>query len=746
MQRDPKYLGSMECTVLGAPLMAGMPGTIQIIYTVGAYGIDDGGAIYILRQGVTDWQPIQVVDPSGFGYATAVSSGNVRLELEAADGIRPYENAIRVRVRDGCLKEGETIRVVLGDTSQGSPGLLTQTVAEKKHKIIVAVDPFNCNRYEEIHPIAFLTVLPGAPDRIEAVLPSTVKCGEQFYIKLRVIDMYGNACEDFTGEVNLEPPEGMDLTEQTVCFKPGDRGSRFLAAVLHREGLYRICGVQPYYKIQVTSNVCMAKNELQYRLFWGDMHGQNNEASGLGSMDDSLWFARHIGMLDFTGWQGNDFEVSDQNWKNVKDALNTCYIPGKFVTFLGYEWSGVTSAGGDHNIYFKGADAPIRRTSQWLYKDGQTYTGYGRADDGTDCYPITKLWKAFCGREDVMAIPHVGGRAANFDFYNPEFIKVVEIHSHHGIFDWFQDEAVKRKMKVGFIATSDDHTSRQGLSFPVGTNSENFGATFDVTSGLTAVYAKELSREGIWEAFQARRCYAATNSRTILLFQVNEHMMGEEIDISDAPKLFVSIDSAAPVDRIEFYRDLKRLKTVYWGEEDPSSQVKRVKVVWSGVRTRFRKKSVLWDGSIFVRGGRIVAAENYSIDRDCEGIQSWSNQFVNFRSKTSGDEDGVILDVIPTSGERCQIIFASKQATKTVDLSELGREPKEFFVSPENCKVQFGLEPRRQDLKPEQSFHIQQELTDTQPTAGLNIYYVRVYLKDGNRAWSSPVFVNYSGD
>ena len=259
-----------------------------------------------------------------------------------------------------------------------------------------------------------------------------------------------------------------------------------------------------------------------------------------------------------------------------------------------------------------------------------------------------------------MAIPHVGGRAANFDFYNPEFIKVVEIHSHHGIFDWFQDEAVKRKMKVGFIATSDDHTSRQGLSFPVGTNSENFGATFDVTSGLTAVYAKELSREGIWEAFQARRCYAATNSRTILLFQVNEHMMGEEIDISDAPKLFVSIDSAAPVDRIEFYRDLKRLKTVYWGEEDPSSQVKRVKVVWSGVRTRFRKKSVLWDGSIFVRGGRIVAAENYSIDRDCEGIQSWSNQFVNFRSKTSGDEDGVILDVIPTSGERCQIIFASK--------------------------------------------------------------------------------------
>lgn len=136
MHRNREYLGCMECLVLGEPLMVGMPGTIQITYTVGAYGIDDGGSIYILRQGVTDWQPIQTANPSELGYITASSSGNVQLEIERAEGIRPYENAIRVRVRGGCLKQGDTIQVILGDTRQGSAGILTQTVSKRGTSMI----------------------------------------------------------------------------------------------------------------------------------------------------------------------------------------------------------------------------------------------------------------------------------------------------------------------------------------------------------------------------------------------------------------------------------------------------------------------------------------------------------------------------------------------------------------------------------------------------------------------------------
>ena len=103
----------------------------------------------------------------------------------------------------------------------------------------------------------------------------------------------------------------------------------------------------------------------------------------------------------------------------------------------------------------------------------------------------------------------------------------------------------------------------------------------------------------------------------------------------------------------------------------------------------------------------------------------------------------MILDVVPTSLEHCQIIFASKQVTLTVNLSDLSQEPVEFPVGAENRKVQFSLEPHLPEFLPNQPFHFECELSDNQPEDGLNIYYARVYLKDGNRAWSSPVFVNH---
>lgn len=186
-------------------------------------------------------------------------------------------------------------------------------------------------------------------------------------------------------------------------------------------------------------------------------------------MDESLTFARDIGLLDFSGWQGNDFEISDRDWEEVRAAIARYHQDGKFVVFLGYEWSGITGNGGDHNIYFRGDTGELHRSGQWLWKEDGRLLASGRRNDGTDCPRISDLWRVFAGRSDVMAIPHVGGRYANFDFFNEDFTSVIEIYSHHGIFEWFLEDAIRRNMKVGFIAASDDHTSRMGLSYPMNT-------------------------------------------------------------------------------------------------------------------------------------------------------------------------------------------------------------------------------------------------------------------------------------
>ena len=41
-------------------------------------------------------------------------------------------------------------------------------------------------------------------------------------------------------------------------------------------------------------------------------------------------------------------------------------------------------------------------------------------DAATDCFPVTELFAQFAGRDDVMLIPHIGGRYADIvGFHDP---------------------------------------------------------------------------------------------------------------------------------------------------------------------------------------------------------------------------------------------------------------------------------------------------------------------------------------
>lgn len=743
MRLNSTFLGKLECFA-ERELVAGLPNTLHFIYTAGRYGVDDGGSIRFARQGVTDWQPVQITDETQAGYTTVSTTGQVSVQLDLhCDGVRPYENVITVKVTDGCLCENDKIEVILGDRTHGSAGILTQTVAEQEHRVVLLVDLFGGNRFEEVSPACMLCIKNGSCADFHALLPSTVEAGEKFWLKLRVLDAYGNRCEDFEGNILLTCPPGLWCEENTLSLTAQNRGVCRVRCCAQSEGVYRVRAEMPYYGLSTVSNACKTVAQGAPRLYWGDMHGQNNMASGIGTMDDSLQFAKEMGALDFTGWQGNDFEISDENWRCVLEQLEQYNCDGEFITFSGYEWSGITSGGGDHNIYFRGGETPLHRSSQWLCKRTGKLLGYGKEDDGSDCYPVSELWEKHRGSNSMMAIPHIGGRHGNLDFYSPEHIRLIEIHSHHGIFEWFLREAVERGLRVGFIASSDDHTSRLGLSYPVGTSSGDFGATFDVKSGLTAVYTDALTREGLWDGLWRRCCYATTAARILLHFYVNGHPMGSEITACTAPEMTLEVHGTAPIDRVELYRGLTLLGRFYRAAPDETAAVKRVKIVWSGLRTKFRKKSVVWDGSIFVENGRITGAENYSVDRPHEGIVSRGNQELRFQSRTSGDEDGVVLDILPVPGRACTLSFASRQKCAEVKLEELTAEPLEIAVGEVDKTVAFCLDAPRADPADESAYDFTCSYIDEACVEGMQPYYAKVFQRDGNRAWTSPVFVEY---
>lgn len=697
-------------------VIAGSMNTWELVYHVGKYGIDDGGSIRVARRSVSDEEDPQFENPDDSGYTVVKASRDVRLEyfFSKRGHIRPFRAALQVDVHDGSLYPGDTIKIIYGDRARNGPGLRAQTFREQEHIFKVLVDPFGTGRFKEIEESPQISIIGGPAAKLEVSAPSTTKTGESFEVIVRALDSYGNRSDEYRGKISFVN-EGVHYSH---IFNDDDSGAHRFEFKLEDPGLQTLKVVDDENHKAKSNPIIVKSEEGRYKLFWGDMHGQTKQTVGTGSLDEYFLFLRDVAGMDFGGWQGNDFQITDCLWEKVRDKTSAYNDPGKFILFLGYEWSGLTPAGGDYNIYFLGDEKNIHRSDHWLIND--------QSDEKTDRYPISELWKEYKGRGDVMAIAHVGGRHANLDFIDPEFVPLIEVHSHHGTFEWFLEEAIKRELKVGFLAASDDHTCRPGLSYP----SENF----TTKGGYTGVYAKELTREALWEAFWARRTYGTTGERIILDLKVDGHMMGEEYKAERPPEIEVTVHGTKPLHAVEV---MNGTETVYRHPfAEPKDGDSILKIEWSGARVKSRPKRVDWSGGLYINKGRIVNFKEYSFDYLEQGIKQETNQKITWSSTTGGDADGVLLKI--DAPEDAEATFYSKQTTFIFRPSEIKHEPTIIEIGPVNRFIKLqaikdGPLPSSLGFK----------IVDEKINKGVNPYWVKVTQSDGSNAWSSPIYACY---
>ncbi|MDH5791498.1 MAG: DUF3604 domain-containing protein, partial [Candidatus Bathyarchaeota archaeon] len=286
-----------------------------------------------------------------------------------------------------------------------------------------------------------------------------------------------------------------------------------------------------------------------------------------------------------------------------------------------------------------------------------------------------------------------------------------------------------RGLRVGFVANSDDHTCRPGLTYPSG--------GFTTKGGYTGVYAKELTREALWEVLWSRRCYATTGERMILHVDVDGHMMGEEFETDKPPKISVRIMGTAPLHEVEVKRGVENIhRHPFAKPRDDADRL--IKVEWSGVRVRGRPKRVDWEGGLQLDRGRIVSYEEFAFDYANQGVRWITNQRLEWASTTGGDPDGVILKL--DAPEDAEVTFNSKPMTFSFKLRDIDYEPLVVEAGGVNQKVKVsaisgGELPRSLDFS----------YVDEDPMGGVSPYWVRVVQSDGGMAWSSPVYVDYRG-
>ncbi len=727
MAVNPGDLGSAALSP-NTPVTAGSMSSWRLTFTVGKHGIDDGGSIIVARRDVSDWELPQFDRPLESGYVTVETTGsaNVRLTYDSERYIRPWRAALVATVYDGSLACGDQITITYGDTRQGAPGMRAQTFPESAFTFRVLVDAFGTGWYYDVPNSPAVAIIGGYPNELHVVAPSCVQPDHPFSLKLRVVDSWGNPSHQFAGIVSLSPCEGVCLPAESLTFTSEMNGVATLeGVVITTPGVHRIEAAGAGLRGQSNPIQCLASTHESSSspILWGDLHGQTGITIGTGTVDEYLTFGRRAAFLDFTGWQGNDFQITKDGWAQVKEAVRRHHEDGAFVVFPGYEWSGLTPHGGDYNLHFLEDEPPLHRSSHWEVEDG--------SDLESDRYPIDTLWQeAVAQKRELLAVPHVGGRHANLDFLDERLSPVIEVHSHHGTFEWMIADAFARGYRVGFCAGSDDHTCRPGLSYPTLQASRSL-ASFDVYGGYTAVFTSEFTRRGIFDALFRRHCYATTGARILLRVSAGSHIMGDAITVSEPPRLQITVGATAPLLEVEVYRGTELIHRAPVRRPQTSGQ-RRVQLLWSGVRVRSRGKRVTWKGSITTSGGHIRAAYTVAFDRPQDGITRISNQQVDFFSTTSGDIDGVILDV----SDDATLRFHCPHVQFETPVASIGWERQVFAAGGVNQRVevsQTSAQPGPLEFDVE---FIENELHD-----GTHPYWVRVVQEDGHMAWSSPIYI-----
>jgi hypothetical protein len=701
------------------PVVAGETGTWKITYHAGRYGIDDGGVIKFAWRDVSDWAYPQFDDPSAPAFASVVTDGpaSVRPWFDKQRYVRPWRLCVTVDIFDDSLREGDTITLTIGDRSGGSEGSRAQTFCKEAFEFRVSVDWCGTWVYTEV-PSPVFPIVNGPPAKLVVVGPSMTTPNTPAWAGVKLEDLWGNPCRDYTGEVRIGA-EGVVGLPDSYRFTDQDLGAhRFEGLSVSETGTYAVKAEDVASGLSAEGNplVCVSAMP-EDRPFWGDLHGQSEETVGTNPVSSYFTFARDSALVDFAGHQGNDFQITEAVWDEIKHQANTHNDPGRFVAYVGWEWSGNTPVGGDHNVYYPGDDGPLYRSSHVLIPD--------KSDLNTDCLHVTDLYQALKGK-DVLLVPHVGGRYANLEWHDPELEAVVEVYSEWGEFEWFLKEAIEKGYRVGFTAGSDDHKGRPGAAY-------SGSGSFGVYGGLTCIQAKELTRESLWEAIKARRCYGTTGQRILIEATADGHPMGSAYTKDSGPVIDVHVIGTAPIERIDIVRGIE---DIYSFPEEPKRSSNRVRVAWSGQRIRARNRLVRWDGGLTIDKGQLSDVSGYAFDTPAEGITAVSDQSIDWRSVTTGDADGVLFDF--DCSDDAKIDFNTPVLNRTVTVGTLKLGPVTVEAGGVDMKVVFEMEPVGIGREARVTFK------DENAPKGIHPYWIRVTQMDGAKAWVSPFYVEIS--
>ena len=461
-----------------------------------------------------------------------------------------------------------------------------------------------------------------------------------------------------------------------------------------------------------------------------------------------------VTQIPLEGWKPS--AQLQREWAEVNDVTRSCNAPGEFVTFPGYEWQGNGSSG-DHNVIARQEGLP-------LFEVDTLAELYDRLRDHT-----------------ALAIPHhvgyrAGVRGRDWSVMDETLSPFCEIFSVHGCSETDEEWIGLRNnphMGPGTGGSTWEDALQRGWHLGAICSTDNWGAMpGHFGRGRMACLAEELTRESLWEAFCARRVYGVTGDRIELDFTLDGQPMGSILQGSDIRKIRVNVRGSDAIDRIELLRNGRVIAThCHQGTWSipPSGRRHRFKLRieagWGPRRGELPARSHSWEGKLHIKDGRIQGTEPCWVSPG-QGTPRVDGDTATFTFLTPVDlpeywhnADVFEFDADPGSPVRIQMNERQAEATA----AELAQGSRELWYKDECVSLlerHAGIEPyspERMDVYhhlaykvkihraiPEAGYTASLDVDDDEPLCGETHYRVRVEQRNGQRAWSSPIWVQPS--
>lgn len=461
-------------------------------------------------------------------------------EVEVPDAWAPqFEFVLPTKI-----ETGESFTIVIGsrkltDSLMNKNGSQAQTYSQRRRPFLLYVDTTGKRHFEE--PETFSMDIRGNElTNVSILTPSFVQRNKRFDVVARFEDDFGNLTSNASDETLIElSHEHIRENLNWKLFVPETGFITIPNLYFNEEGIYTIQLKNTHTGDTFRSPPIKCFNESEKSLYWGLLHGESVRVDSTENIESCLRHFRDEKSMNFfaTSSSENIDETPPEIWKLISQNVIEFDESERFSTMLGFQWMGAPKTEGMRQFLWSKEGRPILRK-----KEAKTNS-------------LKKIYKNFTPK-DLISIPtFTMGKGFEYDFeaFNPEYERVVEIYNSWGSSECTKKEgnvrsikapskkgvqecaegsivsALKMNKRFGFVAGGLDDRSIYGNFFE--SDQEQY------SPGMTAIIAKEHNRSSLYEALYNRSCYATTGKRIIVGLYVAGQSMGSELNTTEKPGL-----------------------------------------------------------------------------------------------------------------------------------------------------------------------------------------------------------------